>query len=110
MHLSLSLAYACVTNAEEVAVATSCTIQVTGVRAADGTTVVQELQYNPGIQVAAKVPMNVTTFPISFRGLKSVSPEVIQSPNGVDVFAVIDSNSYVAYSNRQVTPAWQKHN
>lgn len=89
-----SLAYACITNSEAPAVAVTCTLQVAAQRA-DGSTVVQELAYNPR---EARNAMNSTTFPASFSNLESLTIQVLSSSAPVDTVApLVDNNHYLAF-------------
>ena len=71
----------------------TCTLQVSAQRV-DGTTVVQNLAYNPR---QIRNALNTTTFPLSFSNLESLTIQVLSSGAPIDTVApVIDNNTYVA--------------
>ncbi|KAI9661401.1 MAG: hypothetical protein M1831_003134 [Alyxoria varia] len=91
------LCYACGTytaaNAPE-----TCTIQAAG-RKTDGTTVVQELVYNPGL-LSLKGGFNCTAFPGTFSKLIRMDFQVLSATTTPTLtLAALDSNKYVAYLN-----------
>lgn len=78
--------------------ATTCTIQLTGVKAGTGVTVVEEILYNTDT-----VPVNehfvFKTFPTTFSNLVEVDVEVVSAAvDTVNVVVLIDNNAYTAYS------------
>ena len=74
----------------------SCTLQITGTKASDNTTVVTE-----GIFAPATIPTQTkyafVQFPSTFTGLKQVEIELIQTSIPVDTIAILDNISYKAY-------------
>lgn len=89
-----SLAYGCVSNSEGPAVAVTCTLQVSAQRA-DGTTVIQNLAYNPR---ELRNGMNSTAFPYSFSNLESLTIQVLSSSVPLDTVApLVDNNTYTAF-------------
>jgi hypothetical protein len=91
-----SLRFVCTANNQTpVAPPQTCTLQVTGVKAVGGSTVVQELGFNPVLGVN---PFKSATFASTFTRLKSVNFQLLQSTTGQSLTEVaIDDVAYKAY-------------
>jgi hypothetical protein len=75
--------------------AVSCSIQFTGVSYATGKTAVEVLQFTPQ---PLPTEFACTEFPDTFRGLRSVSVQLLQDPlPEVLTVMLIDNNTYTAY-------------
>jgi hypothetical protein len=94
-----SICGACIINdvAAGVPVATSCSIQFAGVNYATGVTAVEVLQFNAKT-LPSPSPFACTQFPQAFRGLSSVSVQLLQTSLPQQLVAVLfDNNMYTAY-------------
>ena len=99
-----SICYACIVDAvTSVDVATSCKIQISGVKytgtSVTGATEVQELVYNPALLPVGQ-SFNCTTFGTNFLALFRVDVVLLSAvlPNPEDqVVPLLDSNAYTAY-------------
>ncbi|KAG6991420.1 hypothetical protein G7Y79_00052g087600 [Physcia stellaris] len=78
-------------------VAITCTIQVTGVKYGTGTTVLQELVYNPGALPVARTFASAS-FGDNFKNLTRVDVQLADAPvPGTLIVINLDNHAYTAY-------------
>lgn len=96
-----SISYACIANSvtpTTVVEPTTCTIQVTGVKALIGVTEVQEIIYNPTDLLPLGQIFNSTKFASAFTNLVRVGVHIIQAAVATSLMvAFFDNHAYTAY-------------